>query len=222
MPCSRVLRRAGLPLLLVGAVVVSLTARGGDAPEPADAAPAPSVAPLEDPLLSRTSPEQAAQLDALWAVWGDDLAGRPGTALPDGLATVPFEEALYVLLSTRAAQLAAALAAQPDAPPAAAAAASGLAAEPAGVTVTRTPSDLPGCVALRADVEPLGRTFYASWPGRDEPGPEPQGPLERVLLRTARVGLLPDEAATCGLGAVAYSPVAQLALQGLAPRLLVP
>jgi hypothetical protein len=200
-----------VPLALVGAAVLAVR----PSPEPAPEPPDPPVL-LEDPFASRTS-EQVAVLDDLWAAWGRDL--QPAAdGLPPELLGLDFGEALYVLLTVRAAQLAEAVAADPAAPLADAVARAGLAPAPADVTEAVVP-EVPGCVSVEHLAEPNARTFFGWSAAPDGPAPTPVSPLEERLLRTARVGLGEVDRAACGQ-AVGYSPLAQQALVALAPELL--
>ena len=143
--------------------------------------------------------------------------GRPD--FPSELRALAYEEAAYVLISARAAQVAAAGAADTAAVDhSTVLARSGLNPDPPEV-VTALLVDR-GCVAVRWRDEPYGRTFYGLAVDSDEPGPEPLTALEGALLRTVRVGLSDTEDTTCGAGGVAFSPAAQRALAVLAPELL--
>ena len=201
---ARRLRVLVLPVLLVLVGTYAVHTAGGS-PEPA---PATTAAPLPPPE----------PLGELWSAWGGDL-GAEGGRYPVLLGGLARDEALYVLLSVRAAQVAAAVAqAGPQADVAEALEEAGLAPQPEIAPVTRVP-ERPGCVVLTLADEPYGRSYFA-WPeAPDEPGPAALSELEEVLLRTARVGLLATDAASCG-GAVAYSPTAQQALAELSPELL--
>jgi hypothetical protein len=218
------LRRVLLPLLAVGLVVITLT-RGtatDTALPAADPAPAASAPLVEDPFSAGLSIEQAELLLDLWRSWGPDLmsASDTGPDLPDELTALAYEEAAYVLISVRAAQIAAAGAdggfteGHSDV-----LARSGLSPDPPQV-VTAPVAGRAECISVRWRDEPYGRTFYGLTTVSDEPGPEPLTALEGVLLRTVRVGLGDADDATCGAGGVAFSPAAQRALAALAPQLL--
>lgn len=199
----RLVRAAVVPvLLLVVAVLAVLSA----ARPPQDSAASDGPLPLPEPL------------GELWSAWGDDLA--PGSdGYPAQLAALDRSEALYVLLTVRAAQVAEAVAqAGDDAPMDAALDAAGLAPQPDDLPLTRVPG-IPGCVVITSPDDPYGRSFFGWADAPPEPGPEPESELEELLLRTARVGLVSTDAETCGAG-VAYSPPAQQALEELSPRLL--
>lgn len=217
-----VLRRVAVPVVLATGIALGIAAVDDSAPTgvaPPAAAPG-DLAPLADgPISGRTTPEQLAQLTALWTGWAQDLTGSTDAALPAELSSLTFEEATYVLLSARAVQVSAA-AADSEGDVEQAARDEGLAASPPGVTLGRPAGSPSGCVALSYADEPLGRTYFGLWPGEDAPGPEPLSELEAVLLRAARVGLATSDAATCGLGGVAYSPAAQQAIRVLSPERL--
>lgn len=200
----RLVRVLVLPLLVVG---VSAYAVSRSAQEPVEAPPA-----TEEPLL----PEP---LGALWRAWGEDLA-PDAQGFPQELALLERDEALYVLLTVRAAQVAHAVEqAAPGSDLADALDEAGLAPQPPEVPAAPVP-DQPGCVVLTYEDEPFGRSYFGWAQAPEEPGPEPTSPLEQVLLRTARVGLAATDAATCG-GGSAYSPAAQRALAVLEPALLL-
>lgn len=196
--------RAGLvPVLLLALAVLAVSTAARE-PQP----DAPAAAPvLPEPLGS------------LWSAWARDLAPDSGDGYPVQLAALDRSEALYVLLTVRAAQVAEAVARTDSAAVEEAVQAAGLAAQPDGVTLDRVPG-IPGCVVMSHADDPYGRRYFGWADAPPEPGPEPGSELEELLLRTARVGLLSTDAATCGAG-VAYSPQAQLALQELAPALLL-
>lgn len=201
----RLVRTLVLPVLVLG-VCAYVAQRAADAPPP--------EAPPEQQLLL---PEP---LGALWSAWGEDLAPQ-AEGYPQELAVLDRGEALYVLLSVRAAQVAEAVAqADPEADVPAALREAGLAPQ-----VEQVPAELvqeqPGCVVLSYADEPFGRSYFGWAAAPSEPGPDPTSPLEELLLRTARVGLASTDAATCG-GGSAYSPLAQEALRVLEPELLRP
>lgn len=215
-------RRVAVPLLAAAAVALALPRLSADQPAPAP--PAPQVlAPLvDDPFATGAEPAQVEVLQALWSSWDDDLTVRGEVGpLPAEVAALSFDEALYVLLSVRAAQAAAAAReSETGEDLGAALRRQGLTDSTPDVTVTRVPGGQPGCVALSYVDEPRGRAYYGLLSPRDDPGPEPLSPLEDVLLRTARVGVAETDAATCGLGGVAYSSGAQQALRALDAQLL--
>lgn len=201
---ARRLRILALPVLLLAVGTYAVHTAG----EPAEPAPAVTAEPV--PL-----PEP---LGLLWAAWGSDLAGDDAR-YPVLLAALNRDEALYVLLSVRAAQVAEAVAqAGPEAGVDEALEAAGLSPQPEIVPARRVP-ERPGCIVLTLADEPYGRSYFGWAQAPSEPGPSPMSDLEEVLLRTARVGLLATDAATCG-GGVAYSPTAQEALKELSPELL--
>lgn len=196
------LRRLLLPVLMTG--VAALAVRG--AAQLPDERPDPAVAPSPVPL------------GELWAAWGSDLS--PDGAYPAALTSLNDAEALYLLLTVRAAQVAEAVdRATPGTPLDEAVRDAGLDPQPELVSATAVPGR-PGCVVLDYADEPFGRVYFGWADAPDEPGPSPGSPLEEVLLRTARVGLPGADAATCGAG-VAYSPAGQQALRALTPELLV-
>ena len=201
---ARRLRVLALPVLLLAVGTYAVHTAG----EPAEPAPAvtPEALPPPEPL------------GELWAAWGSDLA--PGAdRYPVLLGALKREEALYVLLSVRAAQVAEAVAqAGPEADVDEALEQAGLSPQPDIVPAERVPAQ-PGCVVLTLADEPFGRSYFGWAAAPDEPGPAPVSELEKVLLRTARVGLLATDAEFCG-GGVAYSPTAQEALKELSPELL--
>ena len=201
---ARRLRVLALPVLLL-AVGTYAVHSAGQAPEPAPVA-SPEPVPPPEPL------------GELWAAWGDDLAtGDAG--YPVLLGALERDEALYVLLSLRAAQVAEAVAqAGLDSDVDEAIAEAGLSPQPPVVPAARVP-ERPGCVVLTLADEPYGRSYFGWAAAPSEPGPPPLSAVEAVLLRTARVGLLATDAATCG-APVAYSPTAQQALAELSPELL--
>jgi hypothetical protein len=217
-------RRLVLPLLAVGLVVValprgSMTDVTGPASAPGPATPAPLV---EDPFSGALSVEQTQLLLELWDAWAPDLASTSGAQparLPAEMAALGFEEAAYVLISVRAAQVAAAVAdAESAEEDVAVLARSGLTTEPPTIVIDRVADG--GCLSVRWRDDPNVRTFYGLVADSDEPGPEPLSALEGVLLRTVRVGLDDVDRATCGAGGVAFSPAAQRALATLTPELL--
>ena len=201
---ARRLRVLALPVLLLAVGTYAVHTAG----QPAEPAPAatPETLPPPEPL------------GELWAAWGSDLA--PGSdRYPVLLGALNRDEALYVLLSVRAAQVAEAVAqAGPDADVDEALEQAGLSPQPDIVPAERV-SAQPGCVVLTLADEPFGRSYFGWAAAPDEPGPSPVSELEKVLLRTARVGLLATDAQSCG-GGVAYSPTAQEALKELSPELL--
>lgn len=213
------LRRVALPLLSVAVVGLSLPRLSAE--EPTSLSPATvDAAPLvEDPFATGATPAQVEVLQAVWTAWRDDLdatSDRP--ALPAGILALGWDEAMYVLLTVRAAQAAAADArALPAEELAAALQRQDLNGTTPQITVARV---RPGCVAVTYADELYGRAFYGLLTPIDEPGPEPTSTLESGLLRTVRVGLGAADATTCGGGGVAYSPAAQQALRELSPRLL--
>lgn len=217
-----VARRVAVPLLAAAAVALALPRLSADPPAPPPPPPE-ALAPLvDDPFETGADPAQVDVLQALWSSWDDDLTARGAAGpLPAEVAALSFDEALYVLLSVRAAQAAAA-AREPGAGEdlGASLRRQGLTGSTAEVTVTRVPGGQPGCVAVSYVDEPRGRAYYGLLEPQDDPGPEPLSPLEDVLLRTARVGIAETDAATCGLGGVAYSSGAQQALRALEVELL--
>jgi hypothetical protein len=179
-----------------------------------------SVRAPQDEPGEETAPPLPEPLGTLWAAWGDDLASAGDGSYPLQLAALDRSEALYVLLTVRAAQIAEAAARGGESVPLADALdAAGLAPQPSDVPLEQVP-DVPGCIVIRHPDDPYGRSFFGWADAPPEPGPEPQSALEEVLLRTSGVGLLSTDAATCGAG-VAYSPQAQLALEELSPALLL-
>jgi hypothetical protein len=86
----RRLRAAALPVLLLAVAVLAVLT----------AARAPQDAPPAEPALALPEP-----LGVLWAAWGDDLTAD-GQAYPVQLAALDRAEALYVLMTARAAQVA--------------------------------------------------------------------------------------------------------------------
>lgn len=208
---SGVARTVLAPLVLVVAVVYALVHELSPEPETAPAPP-----PSADLLSFRGTPDETDAASRLWAAYGKDLTqdGR----LPESLAALDAREAVYVLLTTRAAQVAAAVdAAAPQALPADVLAGAGLAPDPADVTTSRTGPR--GCVVLTYSREALGRSYYGWADAPEATGTEPESALEGVLRRTSRVGLSASDAARCGTG-VAYSPQAKLAIAALRPALL--
>lgn len=201
----RLVRALVVPLMVVGVCgYVAQRAPQDPAPEP----PATQELLLPEPL------------GELWSAWGEDLAPQ-AAGFPQELAVLDRGEALYVLLSVRAAQVAQAVdRVAPDVDLADALREAGLAPQGDTVPAARVP-DRPGCVVLTYADEPFGRSYFGWAQAPEEPGPDPTGPLEQVLLRTARVGLVATDAATCG-GGSAYSPLAQEALRVLEPALLSP
>lgn len=199
----RLVRTLVVPALLLAVAVLALRTADRDVDEP----------PLRDPVVALPEP-----LGALWAAWGEDLVGR-GEGYPVELAALDRGEALYVLMTVRAAQVAEAVAGSSvDSPVDELVAAAGLGAQPAEVRLERVP-DVPGCVVMSHPDDPYGRSYFGWAAAPSEPGPDPESELEERLLRTARVGLVSTDAATCGAG-VAYSPNAQRVLQSLSPELL--
>ena len=196
----RLVRAAVVPVLLlvVAVVAVVTTARA-----PQDAPASEDPLPLPEPL------------GELWAAWGDDLVADGDGSYPAQLAALDRSEALYVLLTVRAAQVAEAVDRAGDD---AALDAAGLAPQLEGLPLRRV-EGIPGCVVITSPDDPYGRSFFGWADAPPEPGPEPESELEELLLRTARVGLVSTDAATCGAG-VAYSPPAQQALKELSPRML--
>lgn len=199
----RLVRALLLPLLVLG--VSAYAVQRASEPPPTTAAP-PAGAGLPEPV------------GLLWSAWGEDLTSGDG-GLPQELALLDAEEAVYVLLSVRAAQVTQAVdVAGPGADVDEALQAAGLAPQPPEVPATAVP-DQPGCVVLTYADEPFGRSYFGWAQAPAEAGPEPTSALEAVLLRTARVGLGPTDTATCGAGS-AYSRPAQDALRALDPALL--
>lgn len=200
----RLVRAVAVPvLLLVVAVLAVLTANRAPQEQP-EAAP---VAPLPEPL------------GALWAAWGEDLVADSESGYPVSLAALDRSEALYVLLTVRVAQVAEAVAGTGESDPLdQVLEEAGLGPQPDDVSLERV-AGIAGCVVLSHPDDPYGRSYFGWAAAPPEPGPDPESPLEELLLRTARVGLLSTDAETCGAG-VAYSPQAQLALQELSPALL--
>lgn len=198
------LRALALPVLLLA--VGSYALHTASEPSPAPTAALEPVPP-EEPLAE------------LWDAWGPDLTGQDDPDYPVLLAALDRDEALYVLLTVRAAQVAAAVdRAGPPVDVDEALEQAGLSSQPALVPATRVPGR-PDCVLLTLEDEPYGRSYFGWADAPSEPGPSPLSPLEKHLLRTARVGLDSLDAETCG-GAVAYSPTAQEALRQLSPELL--
>ena len=201
----RLVRAVVVPVLLLAVAVFAVLTADRGVREP----------PTPDPVVSLPEP-----LGTLWAAWGEDLVAGGDGSYPVELAALDRGEALYVLLTVRAAQVAEAVAsADAGAPLDDALAAAGLAPQPADVPLERVPG-IAGCVVMSHPDDPYGRSYFGWAAAPPEPGPEPESELEELLLRTARVGLLSTDAATCGAG-VAYSPPAQLALKELSPALLV-
>jgi len=200
----RLVRALVLPLLVLGVSGYAVQRAAQLSEEP----PAPADEPLPPPE----------PLGPLWSAWGEDLA-PDAAGYPVELAVLERGEALYVLLTVRAAQVAEAVAsARPGADVTEAIATSGLAPQPAEVPAASVPQQ-PGCVVLTYADEPFGRSYFGWSQAAAEPGPSPLSALEERLLRVARVGLSPTDAATCGV-ATAYSPLAQKALLALDPELL--
>lgn len=201
----RRLRTALLPVLLLAVVAYAVAGAAQERQEPA--APAASELLLPEPL------------GELWTAWGEDLAPGRAQDYPTSLAALDRDEALYVLLTVRAAQLAEAVdRAGPSADVEQAGRDAGLGPQPDVVAVAAVPEQ-PGCIALTYADETFGRSYFGWAQAPVEPGPDPESPLEALLLRTARVGLLGTDRATCGNG-VAYSPPAQRVLTQLSPALL--
>lgn len=220
------LRRLVLPVVATVLVVLAVGRLGPSQAGPGSPTAAPTeqdVPVLEDPFADGASDDQTRVLLSLWDAWGAEAmsaSGPQAPALPAGLAGLSFEEAVYVVLSVRVAQVAAAdRQAEPGEDLATALERAGLTVATPGVVTARAPGP-PGCVFVAWADEPFGRTFYGVTAGSDEPGPEPTSALEAELLRTVRVGLGDEDRLTCGTGGVAYSPGAQRALEDLAPELL--
>ena len=203
---GRRLRILALPVLLLAVGTYAVHTAGEPAPPPPAATAEPETVPPPEPL------------GELWAAWGSDLTTGDGR-YPVLLGALNRDEALYVLLSVRAAQVAEAVAqAGPQADVAEALEEAGLSPQPEIVPASRVP-ERPGCVVLTLADEPYGRSYFGWAAAPSEPGPSPLSEVEATLLRTARVGLLATDAATCG-APVAYSPTAQEALKELSPELL--
>lgn len=199
----RLVRALVMPVLLLTATVLAVRTADRDVTEQ----------PVRDPVVALPEP-----LGALWAAWGEDLAGN-GRGYPVELAALDRGEALYVLMTVRAAQVAEAVAGSAgDSPLDELVRAAGLGAQPEEVRLERVPA-VPGCVVMSHPDDPYGRSYFGWAAAPSEPGPDPESELEGRLLRTARVGLVSTDAATCGAG-VAYSPNAQRVLQSLSPALL--
>lgn len=199
-------RVLALPVLLIAVGTYAVHTADRPAKTPPVVTATPETLPPPEPL------------GELWAAWGSDLTAGDGR-YPVLLGALNRDEALYVLLSVRAAQVAQAVAqAGPQAGIDAALEEAGLSPQPAIVPATGVP-ERPGCVVLTLADDPYGRSYFGWAAAPSEPGPSPLSQVEGVLLRTARVGLPATDAATCGRP-VAYSPTAQEALKELSPALL--
>lgn len=213
-----VVRRLVVPLLVAGTVLVALPRV---TPTPAAVSPTAEAPLSEDPVAAGVMAEQAQALLDLWAGWGPDLMSTESPeapAVPAEVQALPFEETVYVLASVRVAQLAAAERTR-RAEGSATSDGRALEREPAAVT-TAAPDSVASCVSLDVTHEPYGRTFYGLIEPSDARTAGTSSALEDTLVRSVRVGFRALHDATCGDGAVAFSPEAQRALASLSPELL--